>query len=88
MPHTNLNAKDKTFGTTAFHLACESGNSNIVDMLVQKSAEFNINLNEKDVFGHSGFHNACNGGHLKVAKMLMLSSAEYNIDLNSKEKND
>ena len=40
----DLNAKDWQLNT-AFILACENGQSEIAEMLVQKSAELNIDLN-------------------------------------------
>ena len=54
--------------------------------LIQKSAEFNIDLNAKDKYGtdrmfdRTAFHLACENGHSKiVAEMLIQKSAELNI---------
>ena len=89
----DLNAKnqnsafdDEQMGQTAFHLACEYGNLDVVKLLIQKSTEFNIKLNTKDDFGRTAFHWACIKGHLKIAKLLMRKSSEANIDLNAKDK--
>ena len=53
-------------------------------MLVQKSAQFNIDLNAKDRFGWTPFHDACIFGHVKTVEILMQKSAEFNIELNTK----
>ena len=53
---------------------------------LQKSDEFNIDLNTKDIVGKTAFHLACNNGHSKIAEMLMQKSVKFNIDLNTKDK--
>ena len=68
----DLNAKDRMFDRTAFHLACENGHSKIAEMLIQKSAEFNIELNAKDKYGTTAFHLACENGHSKIAEKSYL----------------
>ena len=40
----DLNTKDRLWELTGFHLACESGHLEIAEMLVQYSAEFNIDI--------------------------------------------
>ena len=47
-------------------------------MLIQNSAEFNIDLNVKDKDGMTAFHNASKYCHSKIA--------ELDIDLNAKDK--
>ena len=55
------------------------------EMLVQKSAEFNIDLNAKDYLGWTPFHFACFYNCTKTAEMLLQKSTEFNIDLNTKD---
>ena len=80
----DLNAKDHHDGQTAFHLACNTFDHShhfkskkallerrfeIAEMLVDKSAEFNIDLNVKDEDGGwTGFQLACRSGHLEIGK--------------------
>ena len=60
----------KKKGFTTFHLACQNGHFNIADILIQTSAEHNIELNAKDiVYGKTAFHWACQYGQSKVAGM-------------------
>ena len=54
-----LHFKDRV-SRTAFQLVCDKGHSNIADMLIEKSTEFNIDLNAKDDLGGStAYHLAC-----------------------------
>ena len=67
----HLNAKNIN-GYTPFHFACNYGNLNIAEMLVQKSVELNIKLNEKEKKeGNTGFHMACIFGKMSVVEMLI-----------------
>ena len=73
-----------------------SGRVKIVELLIKKSAECNIDLNAKDTVGNTGFHyvclnseNAsdqkCKYAYLKceqVKKLILDYSAQFNIDLN------
>ena len=73
----------------AFQLACKKGHSKVAKVLIQKSAEFKIDLNAKNQLfsaGRTAFHFACMGGHSDIAEMLMQKSAEFNIDLDAKDK--
>ena len=67
----------------ALQSACEKGHSKMVKVLIQKSAEFNIDLNAKDKFGTTIFHQACMDGWSKIAEILIQNSAEFNINLNA-----
>ena len=54
-------------------------------MLMQKAAEFKIDVNTKDNLGKIAFHLACTKIHTDIAKILMQNSSEFNIDLNAKD---
>ena len=51
----------KEDGNMAFQLACKKGHSKIAKVLIQKSAELNIDLNAKNWNAWTAFHNACDG---------------------------
>ena len=51
--------------------------------MLQKSTEFNINLNAEDNFKQTPFHLACKNNQLEVVKFLIQNSAEWNIDLSA-----
>ena len=53
---------------------------------MQKSLEFNIQLNAKDRSGRTAFHRVCCKGRSKIAEMLILKSAEFDIDLNPNQR--
>ena len=48
---------------------------------MQKSVEFNIDLNAKDRHGKTGFDYVFRNGSSKMKKMIIQKSAELNIDL-------
>ena len=52
-------------------------------MLIQKSTDFNINLNAKGDHGQTVFHFACKNGKSKIAEILMKKSVEFSINLNA-----
>ena len=56
-------------------MACEIGHSKIAEMLIQKSAELNIDLNAKHrLFDRTAFHLACENGYF--IKLLISSSVD------------
>ena len=73
-------------GKTPFHLACQEGHLQIAHIMVQKSFEFNIDLNAKEEDGWIAFHAACGNGNLTIVNMLVQKSVEFHIDLNSKDR--
>ena len=64
------NPNNEIDGKTPFLLACEYGHIEIAKMMIEKSAEFQIDLNEKgnakDANGDTAFMLACANGHFKV----------------------
>ena len=56
-------------------MVCENGQSEIAEMLIQKSAELNIDLNAKHrLFDRTAFHLAYESGH--YIKLLIFSSVD------------
>ena len=51
-------------------------------MLIEKSIEFNIDLNAKDKEGKTVFLDTCKHSYSIIAEMLIRKSNEFNIDLN------
>ena len=54
-------------------------------MIIEKSYEFNINLNAKNVLEETAFHLVCRLGHSTIAELILNKSAEFRIDLNAKD---
>ena len=50
-------------------------------MLMQKSDEFNIDLNVKDIHGYTAFHLACVNGEEKVVEMMINKAKYFELDL-------
>ena len=70
----NRIAKERD-GNKVFQFVCKSGNLKMARFLIQKSAEFKINLDLKDYFSNTGFHYACKFGHFDIADLLIQKSA-------------
>ena len=77
----NLNAKDNISGRTAFHLACAFGKTEIARMIVQKSTELNIELNNKNRYGWTAFQLASNHGRVDIVDMMIENAKYYQLAL-------
>merc|ERR1712012_933439 len=69
-----------------FQRACKNGHIKMAKILIQRSAEFNIDLNSKGKNGITGFHYACELENSKVVEILVQKSTEFKIDLNAKDE--
>ena len=58
-------------------------------MLIQKSAEFNIELNAKDGYGKTAFHVACEScnrtGNTTTVNKMMENAVYFGFDLKAKD---
>ena len=54
-------------------------------MLVQKSADLNIDLNAKDQSGMTAFHLACFRGKKDIVEMMINYADSFKIDLVAKD---
>ena len=80
----DLNADSPYSHGTAFHLACEYGNTEIVQSLISHSKEFNIDLNASCCEGWTAFHEACSKGNAETVQLMISSSKDFSIDLNAR----
>ena len=72
-------------GLTPFQLACYNGHFEIVDLLINRSSDLNIDLNVKDKsMGRTGFQYACMFNYPNIVQKLIQKSTMFNIDLNAK----
>ena len=46
-------------------------------MLIQRSAEFNIDLNARDNIGKTSFHWACESGNLMMVEILIQALLDH-----------
>ena len=69
----------------AFHYTCCHGQPEIAELLMKKSSEFKIDLNNKDNWGRTGFHWACWSGEINIVEMILNSSEALKIDLTIKD---
>ena len=82
-----MDFKHKTrFGQTFFHYACINGHIKIAEILIQKSAKFNIDLNVKDIDENTGFHLACDWGKKNIIDIIMNNSECFKIDVTAKKQ--
>ena len=69
-------------GETPLHLACKNGNIQLVEMLMERSDELNIDFNEKTGNNYtqpyecsmSAFHLVCKFGKSDMVKMFIEKS--------------
>ena len=87
-PHIAERIFDGLDGNTGFQYACKSGHDELVELMIRKSVELNIDLNAKDRHGKNGYHYACESGHVKIVELLIKNSVECNINLNAKDRGD
>jgi len=77
---------NRNYGRSPFYIACENGHTKTAEMLVQKSVEFKIRLNDMDINGSTAFHLACEYGLLKLLRcslkimlnMILIQMQEIN----------
>ena len=65
-------------------VACKEGSTEIVNLLVNSSKEFGIDLNARNDNGGTGFTWACRQGHTEIVNLMINSSKEFGIDLNAR----
>lgn len=66
-----INNKDSQ-GSTALHYASMFGNLDIVELLINKGAEVDLDCES----GQDAFHLACKFGNLEIAKLLLKNNAK------------
>ncbi|MGE3535792.1 MAG: ankyrin repeat domain-containing protein, partial [Parachlamydiales bacterium] len=70
----NVDAKMPDLELTALHLACGSGDSELVRLLIAAKAD----IHAKDQDGYTPFYLACSRGHSDVVKQLIAAKANIN----------
>ena len=58
--------QNKLSGQTPLHMACKSGNSDLLRFLIDKGSRYLVNR-----FGQEPLHIACQHGHISIAKLLI-----------------
>ena len=62
------------------------GHSNIVEMLIQKSKYYNININSKTtLYGWNAFHLACVAGRANIVELLINYAISFEFDFFSED---
>ena len=82
----DLNSVTYTCGWTGFHCACQNGQLEIAEFLMENSDTFDIDVTGAKPFYGTVFHLACQSRHLGVANFLMKNYVALNIDFNSKNE--
>ena len=68
---SHVNAKDKDDGQTALIKSCDLGNTELVRLLLNYSADTNV----KDCNGDTALIKASSNGHLEIVKLLLNNGA-------------
>lgn len=71
----NVNAKRLPVGCTALHLACRTGNADLVRLLLKHGAEVNVQ-EIMQCGGRTPLHTAAETDHVEVASMLLGHGAD------------
>ena len=74
-------------GDTYLHIATKSGQTKIVETLMQKSKEMDFDLNATNEYGKTAFHLACMN-RFQIAKIIVENSNVFKIDLNARDLGD
>merc|ERR1712004_871881 len=74
-------------GRTAWHWACEYGQTETAQSLIKSSIDFGIDLNAKDDYERTAWHLACREGQTETAQLIIKSSKDFGIELNTKDDN-
>jgi ankyrin repeat protein len=74
-----VNEIDK-FGQTALHVAAFEGHLNVVDVLLRKGV--NIQLQDKN--GWTALHSAAHAAHLHICEKLLLEGCDPNITVRTR----
>ena len=70
---------------TAWHVACMSGKTETVQLIIQYSKDFDIDLNAKDNDGRTALHVACKYGRTEFVQMIVKNWKEYEIDIRAQD---
>ena len=65
--------------------ACLDGHPEIVELLMNSSKTFGIDLNARDDYGETGFMKACLKGQTEIVNILINSSEPFGIDINARD---
>ena len=56
----------------------------VVEIIIQKSVEFSIDLNAKSKDGCTGFHLVCAWGWKEIVKIMIKNATSSNLDLTAR----
>ena len=86
--YTDSDINEEIDGYTPFIEACRKGHIEIVNLLINSSKKYGIDLNYCGSYYHSltGFMHACFSGHVDIVKLMITSSEKFGIDLNARSK--
>ena len=79
-PNINFNAVDQ-YHRTGFIIACQHGQTDIVEYLLNCAQKRNIDFNWQADDNLTGFHIACIRGHYKIVSLIMSHADTLNINL-------
>ena len=71
-------------GWTGFTRACKNGHVDVVELFLNHSKTFKIDLNTRDCIEWTALHYACSKGHTKVVELLLNHSEGEEIDFNAR----
>merc|ERR1712062_864918 len=80
----NMNAKDYN-GYTAWHFACENGQTETAQLIIKNSENFVIDLNAKDNSGSTALHLACMYGKTETVQIILKNWKEFGIDIKAQD---
>ena len=91
--NTSYDFNDRREGCTPLEWACQSGRTEIVQLLINSSKDSGIDLNAKDNDGRTALHLPCFAvlsddsiaKRTEIVQLLIKSSKDFGIDLNARD---
>ena len=81
--HTDFDMNQSEY-YNPFFAACSYDHTEFVDLMINSSKDFGIDLNARNFDGWTGFMRACFKGYTDIVNLMVNSSKDFGIDLNAR----
>ena len=81
--HTDFDMNQSEY-YNPFFAACSYDHTEVVNLMINSSKDFGIDLNARNFDGWTGFMQACFKGYADIVNLMVNSSKDFGIDLNAR----